>query len=231
MHEQILAALRTKFTGVSDSILGRIANRLAQTATTEEQVATAVEGVTLQNLLESYGDSRATEAQQTAVRNYEARYGLKDGEKAVRKDERRQTKEEKGTEAEQRDDDRTPSWAQALLDTNKALADRINRLETQRVSESRTKRLREVTGRLPESLRKPSERLSVEALSDDDFSSLIADVGKEVDGIIGSLPPKGARFGIPQSGGKQSQGELTEAQRKAIAHRDSRPSSAEGQPF
>lgn len=44
MRKEILDALKAKFTGVSDAILGRIADKLAKTATTAEQVATAVEG-------------------------------------------------------------------------------------------------------------------------------------------------------------------------------------------
>ena len=48
MRKEILDALKAKFTGVSDAILGRIADKLAKTATTAEQVATAVEGVTFQ---------------------------------------------------------------------------------------------------------------------------------------------------------------------------------------
>lgn len=67
MRKEILDALKAKFPGVSESILGRIADKLAKTASTQEQVTTAVEGVTFQQVLESYGDSRATEAQQTAV--------------------------------------------------------------------------------------------------------------------------------------------------------------------
>lgn len=46
MKERILNALKAKFTGVSADILDRIAAMLAKTVTTEEQVATAVEGVT-----------------------------------------------------------------------------------------------------------------------------------------------------------------------------------------
>ena len=44
MKEKILSALKTKFQGVSADILDRIATMLAKTATTEEQVTTAVEG-------------------------------------------------------------------------------------------------------------------------------------------------------------------------------------------
>ena len=77
MKEKILSALKTKFQGVSADILDRIATMLAKTATTEEQVTTAVEGVTdeLINMIEGYGDSRATGAQKTAVLNYERKYG------------------------------------------------------------------------------------------------------------------------------------------------------------
>ena len=69
MKDKILAALKAKFSGVSADILDRIAVMLAKTVTTEEQVATAVEGVTeeLINVIEGYGDSRATGAQKTAT--------------------------------------------------------------------------------------------------------------------------------------------------------------------
>ncbi len=69
MKDRILAALKAKFSGVSADILDRIAVMLAKTVTTEEQVATAVEGVTeeLINVIEGYGDSRATGAQKTAA--------------------------------------------------------------------------------------------------------------------------------------------------------------------
>lgn len=58
MRQQILEALKAKFVGVSEKILGRIADRLAKTATTAEEADTAVGGVTFQQVLDSYGDSR-----------------------------------------------------------------------------------------------------------------------------------------------------------------------------
>ena len=53
MRQLILDALKTKFTGVSEKILGRIADKLAKTVTTQEQVQTAVDGVQFQQVLES----------------------------------------------------------------------------------------------------------------------------------------------------------------------------------
>lgn len=86
MRKEILEALKAKFTGVSETILGRIADKLAKTVTTAEQVKAAVEAYTWQQVIEGYGDSRATEAQQTAVHNYEQKYGLKDGQKLTREE-------------------------------------------------------------------------------------------------------------------------------------------------
>ena len=83
MKQKILEALKAKFPGVNANVLNRIADKLAKTVTTDEQVTTAVAGVTKEfiEIIESYGDSRATEAQQTAVQTYETKYGLKDGQK------------------------------------------------------------------------------------------------------------------------------------------------------
>lgn len=68
-------------------MLDRIANKLAKTITKTEDIATAVEGVTIQQIIDSYTDSRVTEASETARKNavndYESKYGLKDGVKTV----------------------------------------------------------------------------------------------------------------------------------------------------
>lgn len=83
MFEKILEGLKAKFAGVQDSTLRRIATKMAQTATTEEAATTAVEAATFQQVLESYADSRATEASASAVANYESKHGLKDGKIAT----------------------------------------------------------------------------------------------------------------------------------------------------
>ena len=87
MKKEILEALTTKFPGVSSAVLDRTANKLAKTITKTEDVATAVEGVTIQQIIDSYTDSRVTEASETARKNavndYESKYGLTDGVKTV----------------------------------------------------------------------------------------------------------------------------------------------------
>jgi len=87
MKEKIFAGLKTKFDGVQDAILNRVAEKLSETVTTEDAVATAVEGVTLQGLLDSYADSRANEASQTAVRNFRQKHGLGEDGKPIKKED------------------------------------------------------------------------------------------------------------------------------------------------
>lgn len=79
MFEKILAGLKTKFPGVDSKILERIAKKKAETTTTEDEVKTVVDGVTFQSIIDSEGDRRANEAQNSAVSNYEKKYKLKDG--------------------------------------------------------------------------------------------------------------------------------------------------------
>lgn len=234
MKKEILEALKAKFSGVSEAILNRIADKLAKTVTTAEQVATAVEGVTIQQVIESYGDSRATEAQQTAVRNYESKYGLKDGAKIDNGGAGAGGQSGSGsatTTTEPAGGEDTPAWAKALLEQNKALTERLNRLDVDRTTAIRKQQLLEVINKLPENLRKPYERTPVDGLSDDQFSALLGEVTTEVDGLVKDIQAKGAVFGRPATNyGSANQGnELTKEQAETIAHRDTKP--VDGQPF
>lgn len=155
MKKEILEALATKFQGVASSVLDRIAARLAKTVTTAEGVKTAVEGVTIQQVIESYTDSRVTEASETARRNavqdYESRYGLKDGEKTANGG----APQQKGTTTTATNpagDEQTPAWAQALID-------RMDRMENAKTTDTRRQQLSNVIGKLPQSMRKAYERL------------------------------------------------------------------------
>lgn len=234
MRKAILDALKTKFVGVSESILNRIADKLCKTVTTAEQVQTAVDGVTIQQVIEGYADSRATEASQTAVHTYEQKYGLKDGAKIEQSSggggsgqggAPDQTQQGGGTDA-------VPAWAQSLIDSNKALREEVAQMKTDRTTSQRKQQLSGVIAKLPENLRKAYERTPVDGLTDEEFNALVGEVTTEVDGIVQAAQQKGAIFGRPSAtGGSGSQGgELTQEQKDAIAHRDNKPASG-GQPF
>ena len=233
MYQLILNALKAKFQGVSDAVLSRIANKLAKTVTSQEQVATSVEGVTLQQVIDSYADHRATEAQQTAVQNYESKYGLKDGEKVTPVTVQQQGGQPTGGQPTQptAGATETPEWAKQLIEQNKALTDRIAKMEGQRTTDSRKQQLSTIIAKLPEQLRKPYERITLDSLSDEQFNTLVTEVTTEVEGIANDINSKGAVFGRPtaNSGGNQGN-ELTKEQQNAIAHRDGSV-KGEGQPF
>ncbi len=213
MKKEILDALKAKFEGVSEKILSRIADNLAKTTTQSEDVATAVEGVTFQQVLDSYGDSRATEAQQTAVRNYEQKHGLKDG-KAI------EGGKPENTNLQPTNED-APQWAKSLIDANKALTDRLNRLETERTSTSRRQELKAIVESLPENIRKPYERMSIDTLTDEEFATLKSDVQSEVMAISNDLSARGAIFGQPATqkkvGAANNTKEATDAEVDAVA--------------
>jgi hypothetical protein len=194
MKEKIFAALKTKFVGVSEAILSRVADKLAKTVTKEDEVATAVEGVTFQNVLESYGDSRATEATQSSVINYEKKHGLKDGLKVTGGEPKKEEPKEGGEET-------TPAWAKVLIDSNKALTEKVNAMEGDTITKSRKQQLEAIVGKLPESLRKPYARISLNDKSEEEFTALIAEVTTEVEGLSTELGAKSTVFNRPLGGG------------------------------
>ena len=233
MKQQILTALKAKFVGVSDAILDRVATKLAQTVTAAEQVQTAVDGVTFQQVLESYGDSRATQATQTAVHNYETKYGLKDGVKVTPPETQPPvvppvtppvTPPAGGAET-------VPAWAQALIDSNNSLKNELAQMKTARTTETRKHQISTLIAKLPENLRKAYSRTPVDGLTDEQFTTLVGEITTEVGDIQSSIQQKGAVFGKPaaQNGGNQG-AELTKEQVAAISQREG-AAQGQGQPF
>ena len=231
MKEQILEALRAKFPGRSAVILGRIADKLAKTATTPEQVTTAVEGVTpeLIEVIESYGDSRATEASTTAVTNYEAKYGLREGKPTTPP---APTGEGNDNAPKGQADESVPAWAVSLTERVTALQNELNRRDAERTTTGRRQALEAIYGHLPEPLRKGYERIPLDTLSDDEFTKLSADVTAEVGEIGQAFAAKGAVFSTPSAhhGGAGAQKELTKEQIEEINRRGGKPADGE-QPF
>lgn len=233
MKEKILTALKTKFTGANANVLNRIAEKLAKTVTTDEQLTTAVAGVSqeLVEVMESYGDSRATEATQTATLNYETKYGLKNGKPIASAP----TPTPTAPQAQQPTNGGAgdvPAWAQQLIESNKNLSERLHKLDRERTTSTRKQQLTSVFKKLPKHLQKPYERISVDALSDEEFTTLLGDVTTEVDDLAKTLGAKGAVFGRPtalHSGSVQTDA-LTKEQEAAIGAREGATSS-DGQPF
>lgn len=207
MQESIFNELKTKFEGVEDTILNRVAAKLAETAKTEEEAKTAAAAVTLQRIIESYGDSRATEAAHTAVANYEKKFKIKNGEKVKTGDEAPEKGSTVTTPKETADVQEVPAWAKQILE-------RFEQLETGikvQKAESRVQQLNDTIAKLPEALQKPYKRLDVKGLSDEDYQALIAEVQTDVTSLQAQLSAKGAVFGIPSTKSGKTGDEIPEA--------------------
>ena len=208
MKSQILEALKAKVVGVSEAILSKYAEKLAKKVLKEEDVATAVEGVTFQQILDSYGDSRATEASQTAVSNYEKKHGLKDG-KAI---------EGGAPQNQNQQPDDVPAWAKALINDNERFKEMFESNAKERVTASRKQKLNAVIEKLPASLRKAYERTSIDTLTDEEFDTLITEVEAEVGEIGNNIQARGAVFGQPSKpiGKSANAKEATDAEADAV---------------
>lgn len=124
MKEKILQALKTKFKnlGFGDKAFEGVADYLATTITDEANIETAIGGV--EGLLKSFQgdiDKRVTDAVAKAKAE------------AVKSDPK--SGDPKPADPKPAED--TPAWAKALIDQNKALADKVNALESEKTTDSR----------------------------------------------------------------------------------------------
>ncbi|OJV17966.1 MAG: hypothetical protein BGO30_08460 [Bacteroidetes bacterium 41-46] len=198
MKKEIFEALKTKFPGVQDAILDRIATKMAKTVTKEEDVTTSVEGVTFQNVLESYGDHRATESQVSAVTNYEKKHGLKDGAK-VQKEPGAGGDSEPGESGGQPKDQDSE-----LAKTVKGLQEKIEKLEGEKATEGRLQKFTKSMEKAPEKIRdryrKDFNRLNFK--DDAEFDEWLKDVDTDVDAIAAEYSSKGVAFQPPKGTNK-----------------------------
>lgn len=225
MHKIALDALKTRFEGISESVLDRMAKKIAKTATTAEEVKSTVEEVTIQQIIDAEGDRRATDAQKTAVANYERKHGLKDGKTIEPSDPNEPT-----DTPDAKDPEDMPQWAKAIVETNAKLQQQLSAMSSERITNDRKQQLSAVVEQLPEHLQKPYARMKLDDLSDEEFKTTLEDVKTEVGGIVDNLKQSGLVFARPLGGESKGAQELTKAQLEAITHRDG-TASKDDQPF
>ena len=184
IQELILAGLQQKFTGVDTAILTRIAIKKAEGITDETKVNSIVEGISFSDVLNSYGDFRAGDASKTAVTNYEKKHNLKDGKPV----------ENPNPKPEEKKDD-VPAWAQALIDSNKSLSDKLTQFETEKAQATRSLQILAKAKEygIPENYAK---RCAIK--DDEDLDAYFKDLKQEFanDGFKGVTPPESAEAKI-----------------------------------
>ncbi len=142
IYERILAGLKTKFQGVEDATLQRIASKKSEGVTDESKVNSIVEGISFQDVLTSYGDYRADGAQKTAISNYEKKHNIKDG-KPIEETKPQQSQTPAPT-PQPKPVEEVPAWAQRLIDSNNTLSDKLAAMEAKTKADTRSQQIENV---------------------------------------------------------------------------------------
>ena len=128
MKEKILVALKTKYKtfGFGEKAFDGVADYLSKTVTDESQIETAIGGV--EGLLKAFQGDIDT------VRN--AKSGL---QKEL--DELKKKIEDADKDKNKDKDKDVPSWAQALIDSNKTLSEKLSAYEAEKVQAQRNSQI------------------------------------------------------------------------------------------
>ncbi len=198
MKRTALDALKTKFEGVSEAVLSRIADKIAKTAKTTEEVTTAVEGVTIQQVVDGYADSRANEAQQTAVANYEKKHGLKDGKPL----EHQEPNQQEPNPTPKGGDDLAAQITAAVQAAVKPLSDELAALKGEKTVNARKEALNKILEGAPEKVRQRYEKDfgRMNFTDDEDFNNWIGEITPDVEAITTEFNAKGGVVGRPKGG-------------------------------
>ena len=144
IYEQILAGLRTKFAGVDDATLQRIASKKSEGLTDESKVNSIVEGITFQDVVTNYGDFRANGASETsrknAIADYEKQHNLKNGKPI----EEPKPTPPPAPNPQTKPAEEVPAWAQSLIDSNKTLSEKLAAMDAKTKADARNQQIDEM---------------------------------------------------------------------------------------
>ncbi len=251
MKKKIIAALSTKFVGVDAKILSRVADKLVSTVKSEDDIATAVDGVTLQQIIESEGDRRANDAALSMEEKLKEKYHLQDGE-------HKDPDKDKGTDDHTKDagkdadnnpgktldaltpkngDQGTPAvdpaiakMLQSIVESQKQLTDEITSLKQEKIGNTRKAKLTEILKDAPDKIRERYEKDfgRMQFKDDDDFKSWCDDVAPVIQDLSTTIQAKGAVTHPPKVGGKEDTSKVdpaVKARAERIAAKESQTSS------
>lgn len=186
-EEKIREQVTEKFGALESDQLELVVAKVAKQATTDEEATEQVEALTTSQIAQSYADYRVNKALRKAERSAD-----KEEKKAVSGHNDVEAKEVPSAEG-----DDTPAWAKALIESNRTLQEQVRELKGDKVRTEREKALGAILEKLPEPIRKAYGRTNVEALDDEAFEELKAEVKSEAEAILKTVTPSGAVFGRP----------------------------------
>lgn len=197
LRRLILDGLKKKFEGLDEKVLNRIARIKSKDFKTEEEANKYLEDVTIQEVIDSYTDSRVTES----IGTYEKKYGLKDGKKVEEGDgntdepentsEKSQGKKDdndhaesgnKGNDKKSDKQDEVPAWVKQIMDGQTRLNERLDAIEKGKTADARKARFNEIIKNAPDKFKERAEKRYNRFIfkDDDDFDDYLDDLEEEV---------------------------------------------------
>jgi len=133
MKEKILAMLRAKYKNVHSDLLDRVAVTMAKTVTKEEDIQAAIDAqdgfiTEMADYSQKEADRRVTEALKKKTDDSEAAKKKAEEDAAAEAAKQHQGKD-------------VPEWAKALIDSNKALSDKLAAIEAGKSHEALSSKL------------------------------------------------------------------------------------------
>lgn len=202
MKDKILAFLKTnaKLSGVQENYLSGIAEHYAKTVTEESQIATTLTDGVIDLLklnaafLQTEGDKRATEAADTALKNYRKKHGLDENGKPV----------ETGKQKQKDVDPDEPAWFRSYREAKDAeLAEVKTKLENQEKEKARMTLTEKVKSH--EKLKGiPASFLNGRNLipeSEDKLDQLAASIEADYTAFKQEMAEQGVHISVPPAGG------------------------------
>lgn len=238
MKKKLIEAIKAKFVSIDDNTAKRLAERAiakSEAITNDDEVAAAVEAITLADVLKSVSDFSADEA----VKRYEEKYNLEKGEKKNKAPEDNSDPKPNPTDPKQKPapqqkegeggDNKTAELMEAfkgaLAEQQKEFArqlkelnDGLVSLRNGRITENRKARLNEILNikDLKDSQRKPYGRIQVDKMSDDEFETFLSEVKEEVNDIVADNRASGGVV-TPALGGRHTpSGPIKEASKEEM---------------
>ena len=209
MNDILFKSLKTKYAGLSDALLIRVAEALAKTVQKEEDAQAAVDGA-IALIVQIEGDRRVTEMQK-AAKAKETQKKPEDGDGA------------KKTVTEVTDD--TPEWAKTQMKFLNDMNERIARMEGEKVTTTRKQQLDETIKNASEGFKTQiTKNFGYMTFKDDEaYSAWLEETKKDAETNAAEALVTGA----PKGAGSVNKDEVPKAVKDYIESKK----EGDGQPF
>jgi hypothetical protein len=204
--EQIIALLVAKFQGVRKDGLAQVARTIALQATTEDEAKAIIDKLDVEKVKAVVTDYRKDVDKEVSEANKTYEGTLKKKFDFVEK--KSNPDDDDSTKKPLNDD--APAWAKALIDQNKALADKLNAIEGQKVTDTRLQMLEGKFAGVPDSYksqRLADAKLFINNLDEAGFNEYLTKTESDIAAFNQELADKGlSGQGKPMFGQKDNNG-------------------------